>query len=174
MSVIGIDPSTSATALVRLNVSLDGKPIVNASVLIKPPNKTVGKRFLRQQFILERIELFLEQNPADLIVIEDYGINMHRPGSIIPLVELGGVIRFFLHAAGYKFLDLKPSLTKQYVCNGGVKKEVLVKRIAKEYGYDPGDDNLSDAFGLGLVGLGFRHEVKLTPEKREVIGKISS
>lgn len=183
ITVVGIDPSTSNTGLVALRGSKKTVDLVeDCSVKLPSSLAKNGTRFEKQRFMLEGIEGFMSRHPdAVLVGIEDYGINMRRPGSIIPLCELGGVIRFYLHSAQHPYIQPKPTQIKQFTTGKGKgDKQPMIKAVAKRWGYAPllpngkPDDNRIDAFACAVMALAFKGSLpNLTNEQRTVIGQLS-
>lgn len=176
IKVVGIDQSTSATGLVALLGSKTSLKLADEHLLKLPNKMSKASRYEKQFFMLSGIETFLtKHDDAVLVAIEDYGINLRRPGSIIPLAELGGVIRYYLHAGGRRYIDPKPTHVKQFITGkGSGDKKPMIAAVKKKWGYDPGDDNMVDAFALALMALAMKANfMGLTAEQRAVVGSLS-
>ena len=93
-----------------------------------------------------------DQWKPDLVVIENYGFaNSH---SLVTLVEVGTVIRYFLYQDGTPFLLVPPNSLKKFVTGkGNVAKDQMMMAVFKNWGHESKSNNIADAVGLGMFGL---------------------
>jgi Holliday junction resolvasome RuvABC endonuclease subunit len=119
------------------------------------------------------LEVLGEFKP-ERVVIEGYGLSWKHASSVIPMVEVGTVLRYFLKQLGYGYLEPTPNELKKAVTgNGNTAKSKMILHVFKRWGYEAKDDNRADAFGLGAIGLA--HGGKLnnpTVAMREVVGAL--
>ena len=99
VTVLGIDPSTSGTGLVLLQENGSQPPTVLHEREVTPGEQ---KGCLRLTTIATAIMETIHTLKPGKIVMEGYSLNLKNRTSIIPLVELGGVIRLMFYMDGLK------------------------------------------------------------------------
>jgi crossover junction endodeoxyribonuclease RuvC len=68
-------------------------------------------------------------------------------------VELGTVIRSFLHRSNLDFIEVAPTALKKFVTGkGSAKKEVMILELFKRWQREFKDNDQADAFGLMKFG----------------------
>lgn len=145
MRVMGIDISTfTGVAVVD-----SGKKIVHTEEV----NFKKSSGLDRCGLIAGRVmELKEEYNP-DFAVIENYGFA--NANSLVTLVEIGTVVRYFLHQEEFPYLDVPPTSLKKFVTGkGNSKKEEIMMFVLKNWGHESKTNNIADAIGLAMFGLG--------------------
>ena len=90
---IGIDLSTKATGVVCLEENGTALPTLLIEQEVKAPELTGLDR--SQKIVIGVLELIHELKP-DRIVVEGYSLNLKNASSVVPLVEIGGLLRFML------------------------------------------------------------------------------
>lgn len=167
---MGIDQSTTATGLIVLEAHPTDKPYVRLTTALCPD--PAWTPFRKQRFIVQKMMGYIDKFEPDLVVIEGYGINMRRPGSVIPLVELGGVIRYHLQMRNQLHMAPKPTLLKQFATGkGNSKKPEMAKALAEQYDKRTLTEDEVDAYWLALFGLAFHNKLAhITPQQRAAIG----
>lgn len=145
MRVMGIDISTKTGVGVvddNLRVLL-GEQVTFAKL----------RGWERASAIAARVmELHAEYQP-DLIVIENYGFA--NANSLVTLVEVGTIIRYFLWQEGLPYIDVPPNSLKKFVTGKGqAKKEEIMMYVLKRWDYTSKTNDIADAVGLGMFGLG--------------------
>lgn len=149
MLSLGIDPSTAATGLVLLS-EINFTPLLECE--IKP--KASLKGMARLEFITHEIMKTIHANKPDVIAIEGYSLNTKHASSIIPLVELGGLLRFFLYLDGFEWLSPRASTLKKFVTGSGTaKKDEVMMHVLKRWGHTSQSNNTADAYVLAAMGL---------------------
>ena len=146
MLALGIDGSATATGLVVLEAGT--KPTLRHEEVVK-----VGSTGLeRCSDIAERLLLVLDRFAPGRVVIEGYGYaNTH---SLVTLVEVGTVLRYFLRQKGYRYLEPSANSLKKFVLGKGQgKKDQMLLQVFKRWGHEAKDDNTADAYGLACIGL---------------------
>lgn len=172
-TALGIDLSTVSTGLVLLRESheADMADLV-FDELVKVPVKVKGiQRYIAVvTHIMERIE----EHKPDRIVVEGYSLNMKHASSVIPLVELGGMLRFMLHLDGLSWLDPRATELKKFVTGKGTsKKEEVMLHVFKRWEYSAANSDLADAYVLACMGLLHIGALKKsTNQQREIIGTL--
>jgi Holliday junction resolvasome RuvABC endonuclease subunit len=167
---LGIDPSTTATGFVVLE-SADQRPRVLFEDTLIPLHL---ERLERCSAIAGRMLEILGEFEPERTAIEGYGLNMKHPSSVIPLVELGTVLRYFLRQQRFCYLEPSPGELKKFVFGTGKgSKAQMMLQVFKRWGYEAKDEHRADAYGLATIGLA--HAGKLPSPNHamlEVIGAV--
>lgn len=154
MRSLGLDVSTSATGFVLLTAGPEKKISVLHRGVIKKPKLTGVER--AQAIVLDIMTMVHDYHllpGTDRIVIEGYSLGKFA-NSTIPLVELGGLLRFMLKIDGYSWLDPRASQVKKFGSgSGAAKKNMMVMSVFKRWGFEAKDDNEADAFVCAAMGL---------------------
>lgn len=143
MIVFGIDPSLTHCTI----VSSSGR-----EWQCQP--KTRGPERLIE--IREFIHNYIYIECPDLVVLEGYSYG--SPFAAHPIGELGGVLRVKLMELGYseankKLIIVPPTKVKKFVTSrGNAKKNEMMMRVMKKWGYEAKDDNYCDAYSLMKLG----------------------
>jgi len=118
-----------------------------ATVALVPANLT----WLR--VMAEVMQVILAQGPSK-IVIEGYSLNMKNASSVIPLVELGGLMRFMMQIEGMTWYDPRATEIKKFATGkGGSPKEVVMMNVFKRWEYESKTNNIADAYVCAAMGL---------------------
>ncbi|CAA2141437.1 crossover junction endodeoxyribonuclease RuvC [Hyphomicrobium sp. ghe19] len=149
---LGIDPSISGTGLVALRESNFNYPDLVFEREIVAPKGTSGLQ--RVQLIAVEIMSAIHELKPDVIVIEGYSLHLGHASSVVPLVELGGVLRFLMMLDGLKWLDPRASVLKKFVTGKGTaQKDQMMMWVLKRWGHTSKSNNTADAYGLACIGL---------------------
>jgi crossover junction endodeoxyribonuclease RuvC len=109
-----------------------------------------------------------------LIGIEGYGFsNKH---TLVTLVEIGTVIRYFLQQEGYPYREIPPTSLKKFVTGkGNAKKDHMMLEVYKRWGFTPETDNIADAVGLAHFAAALKNDLAepLPKAHMEAVKKIS-
>lgn len=144
MKVLGVDVSTKTGIAV---VETGKKVIFTEQVEFK---KMTG--WPRVSSIAGRVMEIREEFQPDLILLEGYGFA--NANTLVPLVEIGTAIRYFLWQEGQEYLDVPPTSLKKFVLGKGVgKKEMILLEVYKRWGFTAPTNDIADAVGLGMFGL---------------------
>lgn len=144
MRVMGLDVSTkTGVAVVE-----SGKKILHTQMV--EHKKLTG--WERASAIAADILELRETHSPDLVVLENYGFsNAH---TLVTLVEIGTVIRYFLWQEGIPYIDVAPTSLKAFVAGkGNAKKDLMVLEVFKKWGFSSPTNDIADAIGLGMFGL---------------------
>jgi crossover junction endodeoxyribonuclease RuvC len=144
MLVVGLDLSTkSGVAVVETGNTI----LYTEEVVFK---KETG--IARMGSIAGRILEIVTEYKPDLCVIENYGFsNAH---TLVTLVEIGTVVRYFLHQNDINFMLVPPTSLKKFVTGkGNASKDQVMMFILKNWGHESSTNNVADAVGLALFGL---------------------
>jgi len=155
---MGIDLSSAATGIVVLSETPTQSPVClyESEVLI---NDVKGVK--KQRAICVTIMTLINAWRPDKIVLEGYSLNLQNKSSIIPLVELGGLLRFCLHLDGQTWYEVKASQVKQFATgSGNAKKAQVMMHVLKRWGHESKTDNTADAYTLAAIGLGSANLLK--------------
>lgn len=142
-------------------MGLDTSTRTGVSVVDKDRNVLLGEQVTfpklrgweRASAIAARImELHAEYKP-DLVVIENYGFA--NANSLVTLVEIGTIIRYFLWQESIPYIEVPPNSLKKFVTGkGSGKKEEVMMYVLKRWDYTSPTNDIADAVGLGMFGLG--------------------
>jgi len=169
-TIIGIDPSTSATGLVVIDI--DDPDLSNPLIAydIKPTAKLTG--IDRSVFIVTEIMKMVTFYRPVFVVIEGYSLNLRNASSVIPLVELGSLLRFMLRVDKTSWLDPRASELKKFATGkGNAPKDVVMLNAYKKWGFDAANNNIADAYVLAMMGLAHIGELKGATKEMEKIAK---
>jgi crossover junction endodeoxyribonuclease RuvC len=109
--------------------------------------------FPRLSDLAGRMMSLMDTHNPDLVVIEGYGFA--NKNTLVTLVEVGTVLRYFLWQADIEYTEVAPTSLKKFVSGkGNVKKEMILKEVFKRWGYDVNSNDEADAIGLAYMGLG--------------------
>jgi crossover junction endodeoxyribonuclease RuvC len=167
MKSLGLDISTKTGAVV-----LEGsKPSVVEAKLIHHPKETGLERC--SAIAGGVLELAYKHKP-EIVVLEGYGYA--NTNSLVTLVEIGTVIRYFLRQEGFPFITVAPAQLKKFVLGKGVgKKDEVRLGVFKRWGFEHKSDDVVDAFGLSAIGLAQMGElIDVTAKMREVLQKLDA
>jgi crossover junction endodeoxyribonuclease RuvC len=169
---LGIDLSTVATGVVLLREHAP-VPIVEMETEIKRPDYTGWDQKSR---IVQAVMEFANEVRPDRIVLEGYSLNMKHASSVIPLVELGGLLRFTLHLDGFKWYDPRATEVKKFVTGKGTSpKEVVMMHVLKRWGHTSMTNNTADAFVCAAMGLAQANALAgVTMEMRSIAGAMKA
>jgi len=169
---MGIDLSSAATGIVVLSQTHTQSPVClyESEVLI---NDVKGVK--KQRAICVTIMTLINAWRPDKIVLEGYSLNLQNKSSIIPLVELGGLLRFCLHLDGQTWYEVKASQVKQFATgSGNAKKAQVMMHVLKRWGHESKTDNTADAYVCAALGLATSNQLPgITQDMRAIAGKQS-
>lgn len=98
----------------------------------------------------------LEKHRPTIVVFEGYAYNAKSPFTLIVLVEINTVARYFVRQHGHAMAVVPPEMLKKFVAGkGNIKKSLLPMHVMKRWGYEAATDDLADAYGLAAVGLAY-------------------
>ncbi len=168
---LGIDPSATATGLVLLGANGSPTPDLLLEHEIKPKNLTGVER---TRFIVTEIMEIVTERQPDRIVLEGYSLGKN-PNSTIPLVELGGLLRFMLNLDGHRWYDPSANELKKFVAGKGtVQKDQIMMWVLKRWQHTSISNNTADAYGLAAIGLAISNRLPgITQEMRAIAGKLA-
>jgi crossover junction endodeoxyribonuclease RuvC len=150
-SSMGLDLSTAATGIVMLQASGLKKPFCVLEMEVKPKAMTGMDRV---RFIVTEIMERVHLHKPDRIVVEGYSLNMKNAASVVPLVELGGLLRFMLHIDELKWLDPRAGQVKEFATGkGNSPKDMVMMNVLKRWGHESKTNNTADAYVCAAMGL---------------------
>jgi Holliday junction resolvasome RuvABC endonuclease subunit len=152
MRALGIDLASGTTGLVVLEGNGTKTPTLVMEQALTFKGKLVG--VANQKAVVLRIMEVVHHHMPDRIVIEGYSLNMKNAGSVIPLVEIGGLLRFMLNLDGLKWMEPRANELKKFVSGAGnTPKDKIMMHVLKRWGHESIDNNTADAYGLACIGL---------------------
>jgi len=169
---LGIDLSTVATGLVLLREH-SPQPLVEMETEIKRPKLTGWEQKAAiVQAVLEAVHTF----KPDRIVMEGYSLNMKNATSVVPLVELGGLLRFMLHLDGFSWYDPRANQIKEFATGkGNSPKSVVMMHVLKRWQHESMTDNTGDAYVCAAMGLAQANRLAgVTMRMREITGSMKA
>ena len=121
------------------------------------------------------MELITERQP-DRIVLEGYSLNMKNASSVVPLVELGGLMRFMLHLDGHVWYDPRATEVKKFATGkGNSPKEVVMMHVLKRWGHESKTNNTADAYVCAAMGLAHANRLAgVTLDMRALAGAMKA
>lgn len=148
---LGLDLSTSATGIVLLGeTGGNGPPLLLYEEEFKPkPHGLTGKRE-----IAVKVMTTIRDKKPTIIVLEGYGLNLKNASSIVPLIELGGIVRLMLHLDGLAWYAPTPGECKKFSTGkGNSPKDIVMMHVYKRWQYEAKTNNLADAYVCAAMGL---------------------
>lgn len=167
---LGIDLSTSATGLVLLRENKTLGPLVLHAEEIKEP----GKGIERNAAIVARIMHFILSHCPTKIVLEGYSLNTANASSIIPLVEIGALLRFMLKIEGCLWYDPRAGEIKKFATGkGNSPKDIVLMHVFKRWGFESKTNNIADAYVCAAMGLAKCNRLfNVTKEQQALVDKL--
>lgn len=169
MHSMGIDASVQSTGVIVLKAETDCHvPQVVCEKIIKHPKLKGHER--QSAICSDLIDLWNKFRP-DEIVIEGYGLNFKHATSVVPLVELGGLIRYFLRQYDYSYVNPSPSEVKKFATGKGVgDKKVIMGFVEKRWAFKALNNDTADAFVLAMMGVARANLLLgLSQDEREIV-----
>ena len=146
MRIFGVDISLTGTGLC---IAKDSK-IVDTFCVTSKPSKTPMARYTG---IGKAIREFLSPEPGDIVFMEGYAYG--AKGHVFDIAECTGIIKYqFYHLGeGLRYVIVPPTLLKKYLTGKGVApKDIMIKEVYKQYGFDTNNNNIADAVALAMLG----------------------
>lgn len=169
---MGVDPSTKSTGVVILDSNGTKSPNVPFQACFKHPDERGMRRY--RELATKVMQTYYHFKP-DILVIEGYSLNMKHSSSVVPLVELGAVIRFLLNLDGIQWFDPRATEVKQFVTGkGNSPKDKMMMFVLKNWSFESENNDIADAYACAIMGLAIRNRVpSLTQGQRAVAGKLA-
>lgn len=149
-TVVGVDPSLTATALCFYTPTQVTQPHISVCKS-KPEGKTLTARMRRYEVLAATIrQSVVEANP-EAVFIEGYSYG--SPAKAVPLGEFGGLLRMELLCNNLRVIEVAPKTLKLFAAGtGNANKTAVVAGLTKRYGVEYRTDDEYDAFGLARLG----------------------
>lgn len=167
---MGVDLSTSATGVVVLEESGVAVP----KLVLQDELKSKKTGFQKYRELCEALLATIHLYEPDRLVLEGYSLNMKNSSSVIPLVEIGGILRFLMNLDGIKWYDPRATELKKFVCGtGNANKDQVMMQTFKRWGFEAPTNNIADAYVLACMGLAHANRLpSITLEMRKVVGNL--
>lgn len=160
MSVIGIDPSLTSTAVCWSSSEEPGFKMWQGGT--EAAGRKVNNRIRRADLLVSKIEQICVLQEPGAIFIEGYAMatggpkGKGSPGRVYDLGEFGGMLRQSLLGITENVYEVAPGTLKKFLTGSGKsKKHEIAGYIAKRFGHIFKTDDEGDAFGLWRLGLAF-------------------
>lgn len=170
---LGIDPSPTATGLVMLREN--GTP--HPETLWEHEIGTKGLDGMnRTKFIVTEIMTAIHDRKPDKIVVEGYSLNAKNVSSLVPLIELGGLLRFMLQLDGFKWYDPRASEVKKFATGkGNTPKDKVMMFVLKRWAFEAATNNTADAYVMAAMGLAQANRLPgITLDMRKIAGNMAA
>jgi crossover junction endodeoxyribonuclease RuvC len=166
---LGIDLSTSATGLVLLEATASKSPKLLLEREIKPV-KMKGMALYRH--VCTEIMLLIHETQPARIVLEGYSLNLKNASSVVPLVEIGGLLRFLMFLDGMVWYDPKAGQVKKFATGKGTTpKDKVMMAVLKRWGHESATNNTADAYVCACMGLAHANRLpEITLDMRAIAG----
>ena len=162
MISVGLDVSLTHTSIVALSSPLtehrvkgQGPELVSMCNIV--PDKAFGGVFRLDRIVVEATSFFdnlaMAHGAVDIVVFEGPGFGSQVAHS---LGCAHGSLKLALWRAGHlaNSYDFPPSCLKQFATGKGhCDKNVVMKEVLKQWGFDSDDDNLVDAYACAVAGI---------------------
>ena len=149
IKILGIDPSTKM-GLVVLDFKR-GSGIVETK--LKKETTFPKLRGMERLAALggDLLRIITEHQPT-YIYIEGYSFASKHNREIA--YALGTVLRYFMWQEDWDYTEIAPPTLKKFVTGkGNCAKDLVLKEVYKNWGFDTDNDNIADAYGLAMLGL---------------------
>lgn len=160
--VLAVDQSISHSGLcLRTSVEDAGRAGYTASAIRTSAGDWRGQDFQRKLYVVSQIRKVIEDSNPDLFVMEEYARQARNSSSLIPLVELGALIKRVVFIKKIPLLVISNSGLKKFAAGTGhCGKAIILKEVLKRWHFDTNDDNEADAFVLALMGFYYAQAIK--------------
>lgn len=171
LTSLGVDLSTSATGIVLLRENGQAIPETLFYDELTVKNLTGMRR--AQQMVLEIMTIIHNERP-DRIVVEGYSLNTKNASSIVPLVEIGALLRFMLMIDELEWFDPRASEVKKFATGkGNTPKDQVMMWVLKRWDFTSPSNNVADAYVLAAMGLAQANRLPgITKEMRALVGAL--
>lgn len=150
MICLGLDPSIKATGAAVVGSTRNKPTLMHASTFSHPNLTGLDRAGAQAADMLKLVDTY----QPDLAVVEGYAYAPRSTHTLVALVELGTVLRYFLRQRGLKFMVVAPSSLKKFVLGTGkATKDQILKALYAKWGVDLPTHDQADAYGLARMGL---------------------
>ena len=152
MSVVGIDPSLTSTAICWGGGLESGLEFHTRTIFSHPVGRNVVERIARYERLTDEIAATVNAAKPSLIAIEGYAYSA-RGRAALDLPEFGGILRWRLIQLATVY-EVAPATLKKFVTGkGNAKKLQLATTLTRRYGVMFDTDDEFDAYALWRLGL---------------------
>ena len=155
MITIGLDLSLVKTGVVIIQD--DGKVLYSGLVKSKPTGDKPIDETMRikkiAEDVMEKIDEIIPNINPDIVAIEGMAF-MAVGTSLVQLSGLNYLIRMLISEFNWPFVIVAPTSLKKYITGSGKgEKDMVTMAVYKNYGFEAGDNNISDAFALAACAM---------------------
>lgn len=168
LRVLGLDPSLTATGW----AALDKSGMRHGSGVFKAGPKLKGWNRLMWQ--MDELASVIDQYTPEIAVIEGYAMTgTYNSG----LIEIGALLRWSCLRLGLPFVEVSPGQIKKYATGkGNAQKDQVMLAVWKQWGFDPPDNNVADAYAAAQIGRGvlWPETTKMSPMQKELAQAVAT
>lgn len=144
-TIIGVDSSTKTGVTI---FDLDNELLLDTKLL----HFKEEKGFKRLQLIANAFGSLLDKYTPKVIYIENYGFG--NKFTLVPLTEIGTVLRMEAFKRGIEFKEVPPTSLKMYATGNGIAKKPDMMAAAKErFNFESNSDDIVDSYWLTRMGI---------------------
>ena len=167
--VLGLDISTTTGAVVA-SYDYGVGPVLDEAITIT--GKKGSRGMIRASEIAGDVLVLMKKwEPLEAVVIEGYGYANRY--SLVTLVEIGTVIRYFVLQTLGSYYEVPPSVLKKFVTGAGnANKNMMMMHVYKRWGWEFKSDDQADASGLACMGLAGLNDISTTKNQRDALDKM--
>lgn len=145
---VGFDISLTSSGIAQID--FNGNLIKSTTVLTDTKMFPEGKYFERVKYIHDTIYEKIDLSNVGIICIEDY--HVAHISSARGLIEVGFPLRYKLYYDHIGFFTVQATQVKKFVTGSGKgEKEVVMKDLYKNFGFDTNSNDEADAIGMALI-----------------------
>lgn len=160
--IIGVDPSTKVGVAV-----VDDGTILHTEVYAAPRLKGL----IRAGNLAGQLMELVTRHQPSYLVFEGYSYSNHD--TLVTLVEIGTVLRYFVEQAGIAYYVVAPTSLKKFVTGkGNSKKELILLEVYKRWGHSAETDDEADAVGLAMFGMAMHGKINMPKINMEPVIKV--
>lgn len=148
--IVGLDLSLTSTGVVYC---FPEAGTIQSAIIKTSPKQNYMERYNQ---ILDEVRVACRSKDV-IFFIEGYSLGSFAKSTAMSnLIELGGIIRFYLWEQGIPFIIVPPTLLKKFVTGkGNAKKEDIKLGIYKRYAKEFKTSDEADAYGLVAMGYAY-------------------
>lgn len=167
-TAMGVDISTK-TGIVVLHTGSGKHP----EVIHEEEYKVDITGMARASRIAKQVDALDSRFEPQVVVLEGYAFSNRH--TLVTLVEIGTMVRYFLGQKNHLYHVVAPTQLKKFATGSGAeKKERILLEVFKRWGHECKTNNTADAFVLAAIGLALRGGLRggVTRAQQVVLTKV--